>query len=123
MTECKKCKEELRWKQPYHKGDLPINLDGTTHSCRGTLFQNLENWKKKWDTVYKFKCPIYCNVCMRTYKHTAICAHLRGDGFIEGVDTVEFYSDKYTAVKRRSQIKYDKKKEAEKAEVTERYIK
>jgi len=118
MTECRKCRVELSWKQPYHKGDLPVNMDGTMHSCKGTLFQNLESWKKKWDTEYRFKVPIWCNMCHKHYKRELICSHLREDGFIEGIDTVEFYSDKYTAVKRRALIKFKKKEKDIKAKST-----
>jgi len=111
MIECrsKNCKKELMWKQPYHKGDRPVNLDGSKHICSATIFGNLENWKKKWDTVYKFKVPIWCNMCHKHYNMHEVCKHIRHDGFIEGVDTVEFYSDKYSAVKRRLGIRAAKK--------------
>ena len=112
MTECKNCKAELVWKQPYHKGDLPVNPDGRMHSCKGTEYKNLEIWKQKWDTVTKYNVPIYCNMCQRTYKYTSVCKHMITDGFIEGTDTVEFYSDRYTAVKRRVLIR-NKRKAAE----------
>jgi len=115
VPECrsKDCKAELMWKQPYHPGDRPVNPDGTKHVCRATFFGNLENWKKKWDTVFKFQVPHFCNICQRSFKPHNICSHMRADGFIEGVDTVEFYSDKWTAVKRREHIRYDKRKSLE----------
>ncbi len=115
MPECrsKDCKTELMWKQPYHPGDRPVNLDGTVHSCKATLFGNLENWKKKWDTVYRFKVPIWCNVCNKHYNMHNVCTHIRADGFIEGVDTVEFYSDKWSAKKRRENLRAAKKRESE----------
>jgi hypothetical protein len=33
MPECRKCKAELKWPQPYNKGDRPVNQDGTAHDC------------------------------------------------------------------------------------------
>ena len=79
------------------------------HSCKGTAFKNLEVWKKKWDTQTKYKVPIYCNVCNQKYTFNSVCEHMKRDGFIEGTDTVEFYSDRYTAVKRRVLIRNKRK--------------
>jgi len=111
--QCRRCKQDLIWKQPYKKGDLPVNVNGSTHKCRDSLFQNLEVWKRKWDEVEVYKMPINCSICMRTFKREFVCKHIRGDGFREGIDTVEFYSDRYTAVKHRAALKAERKKEAE----------
>jgi len=54
-------------------------------------------------------------MCHKHYNMHEVCKHIREDGFIEGVDTVEFYSDKYTAVKRRLGIRAAKKKKREEA--------
>ncbi len=117
MPECrsKDCKAELVWKQPYHPGDRPVNPDGTKHVCKATLFGNLENWKKKWDTVYRYQVPIWCNVCNKHYHMNEVCPHIRYDGFIEGVDTVEFYSDRWSAKKRRENLRSARKIKAQKA--------
>ena len=113
MPECKKCKSQLVWKQPYKKGDLPINPDGKKHFCGSNLLQNLEVWKKKWKSEYRYKCPIWCHVCRRSYQSMEVCIHIKSDGFKEGVDTIEFYSDEYNQVKKREQLKKSIEKEQE----------
>lgn len=111
--ECRRCRAQLMWKQPYKKGDLPVNPNGSIHTCRGSLFQNLEVWKRKWDEIWVYQVPIYCSMCLRSFKREFVCKHIRSDGFRESIDTVEFYSDKYTAVKRRAMLKAEKKRALE----------
>ena len=34
MSNCKNCNQEIKWKEPYTKGDGPLNLDGSQHKCQ-----------------------------------------------------------------------------------------
>ena len=34
MSNCKNCNQEIKWKEPYVKGDGPLNLDGSFHKCQ-----------------------------------------------------------------------------------------
>jgi hypothetical protein len=34
MSNCKNCGNEIKWKEPYTKGDGPLNLDGSSHFCK-----------------------------------------------------------------------------------------
>jgi hypothetical protein len=34
MSNCKNCGNEIKWKEPYTKGDGPLNLDGSSHFCQ-----------------------------------------------------------------------------------------
>jgi len=117
MPECRKCKQELVWKQPYHKGDRPTNTNGKPHFCGGKKIYSgvTADWARRWDTIFKFKVPIFCSTCGRAYKREAVCDHIRNDGFIEGTDTCEFYSDKWSSVQRRKNIKNDRRRKALKA--------
>lgn len=31
---CNRCNAEIKWPEPYVKGNLPLNLDGTQHKCQ-----------------------------------------------------------------------------------------
>ena len=33
MPSCRICNKPLIWKQPYKKGDRPVENDGSTHNC------------------------------------------------------------------------------------------
>jgi len=35
MKSCNNCGNEIKWPEPYNKGDLPLNLDGSEHRCKG----------------------------------------------------------------------------------------
>lgn len=116
MPDCRKCGAVLMWNQPYKKGDLPTNTNGSKHMCGGAMMQALEVWKKKWEATKKYKVLIYCNECLKAYRNTEVCEHILADGFTEGVDTVEFYSDKCSAVKKREMLRTARKKEEKKNE-------
>jgi len=32
---CNHCGNEIKWPEPYYKGALPLNPDGTEHRCKG----------------------------------------------------------------------------------------
>ena len=32
---CNHCGNEIKWPEPYYKGALPLNADGTEHRCKG----------------------------------------------------------------------------------------
>ncbi len=40
MSQCNRCGSEITWKKPFTKGDLPLNMDNSPHSCKkpDTLF-------------------------------------------------------------------------------------
>ena len=55
---CKRCKdpEELEWKQPYKKGDLPVRkIDGKSHICNQALMDK-ERMRPKKDVM---RCAIH----------------------------------------------------------------
>jgi len=52
MPECRKCGENLIWKKPYKKGDIPIDPNGKTHYCRD------KNTKHKFTKNDYIKCPL-----------------------------------------------------------------
>lgn len=31
---CNNCGADIKWSEPYEKGDKPLNLDGTKHQCQ-----------------------------------------------------------------------------------------
>ena len=35
----KGCGNQIMWREPYVKGDRPLNLDGTPHTCQGVVPQ------------------------------------------------------------------------------------
>jgi len=64
MPQCreKKCGEKLVWKTPYKKGDLPINPDGTKHTCR---YKTKRSWKtNKYDYIHCPLCPEHYGWCL-----------------------------------------------------------
>jgi len=34
MKTCNNCDKEIKWPEPYVKGNLPLNLDGSEHRCK-----------------------------------------------------------------------------------------
>jgi len=40
-----KCRAVLTWKQPYKKGDRPVNPDGTMHYCKHKNFRPVKRWE------------------------------------------------------------------------------
>jgi len=118
MPECNDCHTKLYWIN-YKKGDRPKNNDGSVHTCGNTKVQSgkiqagkitPDAWKIKFLKVYKWKVPIYCNMCGRTYKPTSVCEHIRFDGFVEGRDTTTFYSDNWQATKKRFSLMHNRNK-------------
>jgi len=123
MPNCRKCNSPTIWKQPYKQGDLPVNPNGSRHSCGGTLAQEREVYMKKWHATEKFKVPIYCYDCEKSHIYTDVCQWMRDQGFVEGVDTCEFWSDKWSAIKKREMLKAHRKKEVKKNEYDPRVTK
>jgi len=35
MKSCNNCGKEIKWPEPYKTGNLPLNLDGSEHRCKG----------------------------------------------------------------------------------------
>ncbi len=33
-SKCNQCSSEIKWKKPFVKGDRPLNLDDSTHTCK-----------------------------------------------------------------------------------------
>lgn len=33
MPNCNRCGKEIKWREPYVKGDKPLNMDDTPHQC------------------------------------------------------------------------------------------
>ena len=45
---CKACNKPLTWKQPYKKGDRPVEKDGSVHNCpkwKGKNEEKITNFK------------------------------------------------------------------------------
>ena len=63
LPTCRGCSKELVWKQPYKKGDRPMEKDGSKHDCK-KLFGNenngsKENWKGQ-GKKYEYEHCSYC---------------------------------------------------------------
>ena len=65
---CRGCSKELVWKQPYKKGDRPLEKDGSKHDCKkwfesdNTRFakNNKNDEYKGYRKLYEYeRCP-YC---------------------------------------------------------------
>ena len=68
MPTCKACDKPLVWKQPYKKGDRPMEKDGSKHDCKkwaeseNTRFaknNSNENWKG-YVKKYEYERCLYC---------------------------------------------------------------
>jgi len=47
---CNHCGNEIKWPEPYYKGALPLNPDGTEHRCKGK-----EKTETKQETIPQAK--------------------------------------------------------------------
>jgi len=47
---CNHCGNEIKWPDPYYKGALPLNPDGTEHRCKGK-----EQTQTKQETIPQAK--------------------------------------------------------------------
>lgn len=115
MVECSYCHRDVfsfRMNENTGKTILWDDNLGVIHSCDKNPFdvrkrkeEDMSKWKHKFDVEKKFEIPIYCPRCNIAYKPTAVCGHILSDGFKEGIDTIEFYSDNPKQVEKRHLIK------------------
>ena len=113
MVECSYCKRDVfsfRIDENTGKTILWNDNLGVIHYCDKNPFdvkkrneEKLLKWKTKFDKDKKFDIPIYCPRCNIAYKPTAVCGHLLESGFLEGIDTIEFFSDNPKMVELRKQ--------------------
>ena len=68
MPTCRGCDKELIWKQPYKKGDRPVEKDGSQHNCKKWFGSNNtrfaknsgdEGWKG-YKKLYEYERCLYC---------------------------------------------------------------
>jgi len=70
MSKCRYCPAVLKWKQPYKKGDFPVELDGKKHNCpnrrqssRESMY-NFDMWAEPSPPRKKYtfcgKCKTLC---------------------------------------------------------------
>lgn len=77
MVSCNKCQTTLKWKQPYRKGDRPINLNGTAHNCeRSNPSQAIALGVSKHDYKHCDFCPGECG-WLDLNKPEEIAEHMR----------------------------------------------
>jgi len=58
MPSCRICNKPLIWKQPYKKGDRPVEKDGSTHNCSKWQKENTDLKPLKGFTLSGFE-PLY----------------------------------------------------------------
>jgi len=54
MKTCNHCSKEIKWPEPYVKGNLPLNLDGSEHRCKGkepTLGQSMQKTAEAFEKL------------------------------------------------------------------------
>ena len=88
--------------------DTNLNL---WHDCKKNPAEQKrkqDEWFKKWKDRFRYKVPIWCCVCNKSFPYTDVCDHIRADGFEEGRDTCEFYADSYGAHNRREAVRKKK---------------
>ena len=61
MPQCKRCSTTLKWKKPYTKGDRPVNLNGTPHSCDKSKPSEMVG------KGYSKKDYYHCDLCSSEY--------------------------------------------------------
>ena len=65
-SKCNQCSSEIKWKKPFVKGDRPLNLDDSIHSCKKsesstgitqnavtsmTILAECEAFREKFDSI------------------------------------------------------------------------
>ena len=120
MAKCNFCgKDAFIFRMDESSGKTRLWNDniGIFHTCDENPYdrkQKLESWKTKWDLKKKFDVPIYCPRCNIAYNPKSVCGHILSDGYVEGVDTAEFYSDNPKMAERRNLIKKSREVKAPK---------
>jgi hypothetical protein len=107
-TKCLKCGEEgLVWRYSDLKGkSVLFNASRELpHDCKivGTNPNNnmLDEWSKKYHESMKFKMDIWCHICEVHYNKNSVCGHILKTGFKEGVDTIEYFTDRWDMIELR----------------------
>lgn len=96
---CSKCKKEgLHWKfSELTRKNILFENNDTPHICPMNPYDVNETVMKvatKYHNKLKFKIPIWCSVCDSYYKSHAVCGHILKTGFREGVDGIDYFSDR-----------------------------
>lgn len=112
--DCNYCNQpnmEWRTDEVTNKGKIWDTNKEMWHDCKKNPFdkkQKMDEWFKKWKDRYRYKVPIWCTFCNKSYPYTDVCDHIRSDGFREGKDTCEFYADSYGAHNLRQAMRAKK---------------
>lgn len=108
MVACPKCRLEGLYYHYYELKQTYILFDGTEkpHVCAANPFdvqKSVDDFSIKYRSKILKDMPIYCNICECHYKPTSVCGHILKLGFIEGIDTVEYFSSRYDMIELRKQ--------------------
>lgn len=115
MPKCNYCKApgiSYRFDENQYVNRQWDNNRESWHNCDqnpNEIRKRLDNWHEKFDKKIKYLVPIYCSICDFAYRPDTVCGHILKDGFKEGKDTVDFYSDSPKKVQRRNLIKKELK--------------
>jgi hypothetical protein len=74
LAKCKYCNIQLKWKQPYKKGDRPVELSGKQHDCPKYVRKNKEVYgsfvplNMEWRPIVAYcgKCGDLCE-CFKNF--------------------------------------------------------
>lgn len=107
MTDCQFCKKpgfDLRYDELRGRYVLYDRYSELPHTCRENpwdVMESVERFSKNFHEKWKFKIPIWCNICETHYRPDCVCSHIRLQGFVEGIDNVTYFSDKWEAIEER----------------------
>lgn len=120
---CLKCGEDgLVWRYSDLKGkSILFNASRELpHDCKvvGNSQNNMiEDFSKKYHESIKYKMDIWCHICEVHYNRDSVCGHILKTGFREGIDTIEYFTDKWDMVelrrKRRKEMEEQIRKDRE----------
>jgi len=122
LARCNKCKQDGLYYHYYEIKQTHVLFDGTEkpHVCPAdpiAVQDSVDKFSERYRTKIINNMKIWCGECGMYWDRLSVCSHILRRGFIEGVDTVEYFSDKWDMIEKRKQrIKeMKKKKEAKKA--------
>src|SRR2546427_13164243 len=98
MVQCSKCKQEgLQWHYlELKERNVLFTNNGVPHICSANPFdvqKTVDSFSQNFHMKYKFKIPIWCNVCDCSYRPDTVCSHITLQGYQEGKDNITFFGD------------------------------